>query len=427
MEDVPVPVVDENSPLVVNTVIESRNSFRDRITSIDVVRGLTIAVMMLVNHSEGGYAALNHSPWNGVRLPDFVMPFFLTIVGMSVLISLEKLKRNGKTKAALTKKVLIRAVKLFVLGLIIQGGSLPYYDLHALRIMGVLQRIAVAYTVVALTVIFIPLRASAAKKNRLDDNAVGRFEAVVVPLWHWLVAVIILGVYCALMYGASVPGCGRGSFADDCNAAGYIDKSLLGESHLYRFPTCRQSNPPCAYFDPEGLVSTLAASLSCFFGLYFGYVLLYYRSVVSRVAQILLPSIIFFAGGVLLDAFGLIHLNKNLYTPSYILYMAGAFGFFFIIFYLLLDVLQTRALLRPFEAMGMNAIACFVGDSVAPLLIRLVYWKERDNTFIPWVFRTFFTDPFSNNVAHLLFALCDVGFWLVVSFLLYWRGVFFKI
>nr|GMD70947.1 heparan-alpha-glucosaminide N-acetyltransferase-like [Ipomoea batatas] len=134
-------------PAEATPTTHSSNS-KERLVSLDVFRGITVALMILVDDAGKAFPSINHSPWFGVTLADFVMPFFLFVVGVSVSLVFKKVP----SKPAATKKVLLRTVKLFILGVILQGGyfhgrgDLSYgVDIEKIRWMGVLQRISIGY------------------------------------------------------------------------------------------------------------------------------------------------------------------------------------------------------------------------------------------------------------------------------------------
>jgi heparan-alpha-glucosaminide N-acetyltransferase len=133
----------------------------ERLSSLDAFRGFTIFFMNLVNNSEFvdgsiSFKPFSHSDWNGVTIADLVMPFFLFIVGASIVLSHSKLQKSGVSRLELVKKAAIRSCKLFALGIFLQGASFPDYDLSTLRIPGVLQRIAITYFLVVLIELFVP-------------------------------------------------------------------------------------------------------------------------------------------------------------------------------------------------------------------------------------------------------------------------------
>nr|DAD38195.1 TPA_asm: hypothetical protein HUJ06_008836 [Nelumbo nucifera] len=272
-----------------------------RLVSLDVFRGLTVALMILVDDAGGAFPSINHSPWFGVTLADFVMPFFLVSVGFSIGLVFKK-KSN---KCIATKKVILRTMKLFLLGLVLQGGyfhgrnHLTYgVDVDRIRWLGVLQRISIGYFLAAISEIWLVI-------DIIVDSVVAFVNKYYM---QWLVAILLCSLYMGLLYGLYVPSwdfeaqsmnstlsmpiygsgsqivnCGvRGSLEPPCNAVGMVDRILLGEKHLYQHPVYRRtkecsvnspdygplpSNSPVwclAPFDPEGILRSVNFKMHSF-------------------------------------------------------------------------------------------------------------------------------------------------------------------
>lgn len=169
-----------------------------RLLSLDVFRGLTVALMILVDDAGGAFPCINHSPWFGVTLADFVMPFFLFVVGVSISLVFKKVS----SKPMATKKVIQRTIKLFLLGLLLQGGyfhgrhNLTYgVDVGKIRWMGVLQRISIGYLFAAMSEIWL-----------VDSITVDSPMAFVKKYYiQWMVAFLFCTFYMCLLYGLYVP------------------------------------------------------------------------------------------------------------------------------------------------------------------------------------------------------------------------------
>uniref|UniRef100_A0A452Y1F4 Heparan-alpha-glucosaminide N-acetyltransferase catalytic domain-containing protein n=1 Tax=Aegilops tauschii subsp. strangulata TaxID=200361 RepID=A0A452Y1F4_AEGTS len=231
-----------------------------RVASLDVFRGLTVAMMILVDDAGGAWPGINHAPWFGVTVADFVMPAFLFIIGVSAALVFKK----TPNKIATTKKAAFRAIKLFILGVILQGGyihgrhKLTYgVDLDHIRLLGVLQRIAIGYFLAAISEIWLV-------NNTSVDSPVSFVKKYFV---EWIMAIMISALYIGLVFGLYVPNweftvqtsnstfsnpsngvgiktiqCGlRGSLGPPCNAVGFVDRVLLGESHLYKNPVYKRT------------------------------------------------------------------------------------------------------------------------------------------------------------------------------------------
>eukprot|EP00884_Botryococcus_braunii_P002642 jgi/Botrbrau1/12379/Bobra.0084s0004.2 len=251
--------------------IPSRLQRLHRLQAVDVLRGFTLAMMVFVNHCGSWPTWLPHSSWNGIHFADFVMPSFLFTVGISLTLSVLPRAILGSSSQVL-HKVATRTGKLFLLGLFIQGGVatglFPNYNLATLRIMGVLQRIAVTFMIAALLII-------ATSHASCAVQAVGlRRAAAHVLIQVSVVASIWFALYSASTLLVKVPSCPDTvpAIIPSCNVAAFVDFELLGPNHMYPFPTCRQADPPCPFFDPEGLYTTLGgAMLSTLLGVMAGY------------------------------------------------------------------------------------------------------------------------------------------------------------
>eukprot|EP01018_Ginkgo_biloba_P027459 Gb_07710 [translate_table: standard] len=387
-----------------------------RVATLDVFRGLTIAIMILVDDAGGAYERMDHSPWNGCTLADFVMPFFLFIVGVAIALALKKIPKIG----AAVKKVIVRTLKLLFWGIILQGGyshapdDLSYgVDMKEIRWFGILQRIALAYLVVALIEI-------ATTKARPTVLPPGCFSIFKFYGWQWLAGLCVFIVYFATLYGLYVPDwsfvlhdednpdngklftvkCGmRGHLGPACNAVGYVDRQVFGINHLYRNPVwirlkaCTESYPlsgplrtnaPAwcqAPFEPEGILSSISAILSAVIGVHFGHVLIHFKGHSERLKHWTTMGFGLFILGIILHFTDAIPLNKQLYSFSYVCFTAGAAGIVFSAFYILIDVWGIRIPFLFLEWMGMNAMLIFVfaAQGIFPAFVNGWYYKNPDN------------------------------------------------
>lgn len=410
--------VDIESGTIKN-IDESKKSSRPaqhRLVSLDVFRGITVALMILVDDAGAFIPAINHSPWDGVNLADFVMPFFLFIVGVALALAYKRVP----DKSDASKKAVLRALKLFALGLFLQGGffhgvrSLNFgVDLATIRVMGVLQRIAIAYLSVAICEIWL--------RNDGEgppvDSGCGLLKKYRYQL---LVGFVLTIAYTISLYGLRVSDweyaiqdgtsapqyflvkCGvRGNTEPGCNTVAMIDRKILGLQHLYRKPVymrteqCSTSSPQngplpvdapswCqAPFDPEGLLSSVMAIVTCLIGLQFGHIIVYFKDHRSRMMLWLIPSCCLLASAFCLDFFG-IQMNKPLYTLSYTCVTAGAAGILFAGIYVLVDVYGLRRPTIAFEWMGKHALMIYIliGCNILPILIQGIYWKKPQNNLL---------------------------------------------
>jgi predicted acyltransferase len=365
----------------------------ERMVSLDVFRGITIAAMILVNNPGtwgSVYAPLRHAEWNGWTPTDLVFPFFLFIVGVSITLSFARRMARGETRAELFKQVARRTLIIFALGLFLNG--FPYFNLSHIRIPGVLQRIAVCYGLAAVIYLTTKIRGQV------------------------LATVTLLAGYWILLTAVPIPGIGHSSLTIQSNLAAYIDNALL-HGHIYR-PT----------WDPEGILSTLPAVASVLLGILTGHWLRRAKTPLSRLRGLLLAG----AAGVLAGQFMSFWfpINKNLWTSSYTVFTAGMALVLFGICYWLVDMQGRRKWATPFVVYGMNAIAVYVLSGLAAKAS--VTWKvtQADGSRVliqTFLYANFFAPLASPLNASLMWALAYVVFWLGVMWVFYWRKIFIKI
>lgn len=442
-------------------VLSSSQSVNQRLVSLDVFRGLTIALMILVDDAGGAFPSMNHSPWFGVTIADFVMPFFLFIVGVSIGLVFKKVE----SKSSATKKVIIRVIKLFFLGIFLQGGffhgrkKLTYgVDVEKIRWLGVLQRIAIGYLLTSISEIWLV-------NNLVVDSPLAFLRRYCI---QWMVTALLCIIYICLLYGLEVPSweyephganstllpsssqavqCGvRGSLDPSCNAVGFIDRLLLGESHLYQHPVYRRMKecsvnspdygplPPnspgwcLAPFDPEGILSSLMAAVTCFMGLHFGQIIAHFKDHLQRMFLWCVSAFpLLISGYVLLDL-GM-PLSKPLYTVSYMCVTAGASGLIFIIIFYLVDVKHIRKPVVLLQWMGMNALLIYAlaACEIFPEAVQGFYWGSPESNLVD-VTESFLQEVLSSNKwGTLAFVLLEIIFWGLVAGLLHMKRIYVKL
>jgi predicted acyltransferase len=265
----------------------------DRLLSLDLLRGLTIGFMILVNNNGDGsraYWALKHADWNGFTPTDLVFPTFLFLVGISTVLSTAQRLARGATRQSLFLHTLRRAVILFLLGIVVN--SFPLFHLHTMRFYGVLPRIAICYLIVATLYIF---RSEWRSKAAL---------AVAALIGYWL-----------LMRFVTVPGYGTPTHEiplldRDANLAAWLDRQIFSASHLYERTR-----------DPEGLLSTIPALATTIMGLLTGVWLRTSRTLGQKARAIAVAGLsCVLLGGLWNFSFPI---NKKLWTSSYVLFAGG--------------------------------------------------------------------------------------------------------
>ncbi|KAJ8765021.1 hypothetical protein K2173_010493 [Erythroxylum novogranatense] len=415
----------EYQPLIDNEEQPPPNKNPSRVASLDVFRGLCVSLMMLVDYGGSIFPVIAHAPWNGLHLADLVMPFFLFVAGVSLALVYKKVSNRVDSMS----KAVLRAVKLFLLGVLLQGGffhginSLTYgVDIERIRWLGILQRIAIGYIIAALCAIWLSSR---------TQSKTGFLK--IFYYWQWGVALALSAIYLSLLYGLFVPDwqfeisaptytlpanssyifkvkCSvRGDLGPSCNAAGMIDRYVIGIGHLYGKPVYRnlqecnmssshqvsENSPPWCHapFDPEGLLSSLTAAVACIIGLQYGHILAHIQDHKARIENWSVISLSLFVLGLLI-AFSGIPVNKSLYTISYMLITSASAGITFSALYLLVDVYGYRRLTYVFEWMGVHALSIFivVTSNLAIIAIQGFYRKAPQDNLIRWIV-SFFVHP----------------------------------
>ena len=377
---------------------------QDRLQSLDAFRGATIAAMILVNNpgSWGAiYPQLGHAPWNGWTMTDFIFPFFLWIVGVAMTFSFAKRKEQGVAKGKLMLHVLRRAAIIFGLGLFLAGfpfGLLfgAHFSLDTIRIPGVLQRIAVCYLVGSAIYLYSGVRAQIA----------------------WVVG-LLASYWLALML-IPVPGYGAGVLAPTGNLAWWIDSHLLA-GHTW-------GGAPAPGFDPEGILSTVPAIGTTLLGALTGAWLRTPHSREEKTAWMFVAGNFFLLAGAIMDIW--MPINKNLWTSSYVIFMAGWALTIFAMFYWLMDVKGHVRWALPFVIYGMNAIGVFVLSGIVGRLLGLIKWAGADGAPVSlkgWIYGTLFVPYFSPVNASTLFAICFILVMYAVVWVLWKKKIFIKV
>lgn len=367
-----------------------------RIQSLDVFRGITVAAMILVNNpGDWGtiYAPLKHAEWHGCTPTDLIFPFFIYIVGVSIVFALNKKRQAGFDDRKLIPLFLKRATILYLLGLIM--ALFPDFDFETVRLAGVLQRIAVVY--LATSMIYIKTS----------------FKTQFVILLFLLVG------YWLIMTLVSVPGVGPANLEKGTNLAAYIDRLILTEKHIWK---------PARTWDPEGILSTLPAIGSCLTGVLTGSYLVNNAKPVSSKIRML-----FYAGAGLVLA-GVVWnevfpFNKSLWTSSFVFFTSGLATLLFSILYFIIDIKHYQKWAFPFLVYGLNAITVFFLSGMLAKTMNVIKIKQggEELSLKTFLFQTYFTPHLSAYNASLGWALFFVVFWLVLLILMYRKKIFIKV
>ncbi|SFE26850.1 acyltransferase family protein [Thermophagus xiamenensis] len=365
----------------------------ERYLALDVLRGMTIALMITVNNPGSWkyiYAPLRHSSWHGCTPTDLVFPFFLFVVGVSMFFSFSKYG-NTLNKESF-KRLGRRTLLIFAIGLFLN--SFPQWDrdYSTLRIMGVLQRIALAYGFGSLIVLSVPRK--------------------YIPLLGFSILLLYWGILG--WFGGEDP------YSLNGNVTIPFDAAILGEQHLYRgfgIP-----------FDPEGLLSTIPAVVTVLLGYLTG-VFIKTTEKVKIPGQLALYGLIVAIAGRL---WGLVFpINKPLWTGSYVLYTAGLAAMAFALLIFIIDIKGYKKWTSFFVVFGMNPLFIYALSGLwARTLGMIIKIELADGTVMrgsTWLYENIFVPLAGNMNGSLLYALTHVFFFWVIGYFLYKKRVFIKV
>ena len=363
-----------------------------RLESLDVFRGLTVAAMILVSTPgtwDAVYWPLDHAAWNGWTPTDLVFPFFLFAMGAAVPVALAR--RRGVARRV-RRHVLRRAALLFGLGLLLNAiEARPPLVWRTFPILGVLQRIAIVYVAVAW----------------LTERTSRRTQVIV--------AAASLLAYWAVMTLVPVPGAGAGVLTPDGNLATFIDRRVLG-THLSH-----------GTWESEGLLSTVPAIATALCGVFAGDWLMRPGSTSHKSRALWMAGAVAILAGLLWDrAFPI---NKNLWTSSFTLFTAGAAAQLLAVCHWVLDEHRWRRWSTPFVALGRNPLAAyFLSIGLDSLLTRSTLGAQSDASLkweLYWhAFGSWGASCCGTELASLLYAIAYVALWAAVMMVMYRKRVF---
>ena len=351
-----------------------------RLASLDALRGCTVAAMLLVNDPGDWshvYAPLDHAAWNGCTPTDLIFPTFLFVVGVSVALGLLPRLDQGAPHGPLMRAALWRALRIVALGVAINGLAWLLMPGAHLRFPGVLQRIGVCFAAVALSAIYTR------------------------PRTQWVVIALLLVAYATLLWWG-------GSLAPWVNVTSRMDSAVFGRFVYLIDPASGRGH------DPEGLLGTLPSLATALLGLRAG---CWLRQ--GRTRTLLIAGV----GALLLGALWALWqpLNKNLWTPSFVLWCAGWSTLALVLFHVLIDRYGWPPLGRRF---GINAIAAYAGSELMQMVLPALGWQEP-------LYRHLFADPLTPlvgaYVASLAWALAFVVMWWLIVYAMDRRRWYLKL
>ena len=363
-----------------------------RLIALDVLRGLTIALMILVNTPGSWsfvYPPLLHAKWHGLTPTDLVFPFFLFIVGVSTHYAFKKFGAEQHKQAL--KKIIKRTLLIFAIGLFLN--LYPKFNFESVRIFGVLQRIAIAYGIGATLCLLL-------NKKLLIYITIG-----------------ILLLYWGLLYFL-VP---ENPYAPQSNLVGKIDLFLLGPNHVWKglgFP-----------FDPEGLLSTLPTIGTVIIGNLTGKLIAKSTTNLETVKSLIIyGSVLIIIGSVWAYVFPI---NKSLWTSSYVSLTAGLAMAFLALLIWIIDIKGLKKWSQPFIHFGTNPLFIFVfsGLYVKSIIYLVSYTNSQGETLTgyQYLYTKLFVPMAGNMNGSLLFALVHILLFWGLVYVLFKRKIFIKI
>lgn len=371
---------------------------KERYYSLDVFRGATVALMILVNNPGSWdhiFTPLDHAPWHGCTPTDLVFPFFLFAVGNALAFSMDSFRE--KSNVVFIGKILKRSLLLFLLGLFLnwspffkwEGHALIFKDWENVRILGVLQRIAIVYCFAAIIIFYFN------KKTTI-------IISVFILLAYWLLCLFL------------------GSHSDPFSLNGYfgtrIDLAIIGKSHIYK----GEGVP----FDPEGLFSAMSAIVQVILGYLIGHFIRQKGKTYEMISALFFISVLLIVAGLMWDL--VFPINKKLWTGSYTLYTTGLAGLTISCLIYIIEFKNKIGVWSSFfNVFGKNPLFIFVLSGFLPRLFslfRIPYDKfdEKGNqmflTPFSWLYENVFkyiaTDLRIGSLAYAVTLI--IFYWLIV-------------
>jgi predicted acyltransferase len=389
--------------------METTNKFQ-RLLSLDVLRGITIAGMLLVNTPGSWssiYEPLEHAAWNGLTPTDLVFPFFLFIMGISMFISLSK--TNLTFSNSLFVKLLKRSALIFIIGMAI---SWFYFLCQAIFDLG--SSISWTERVTAALLPFDHIRIPGVLQRLAVCSLVGSLVAVIVPSKHWLkLSFVILVLYYLILL------LGNGFVLAPDNIIIRTDIALFGEAHIYH----GEGVP----FDPEGLISTIPCIAHVLLGAYVGKLLMNSATLAEKMNKLFIfGTICLFVG--FLFSYG-IPINKKIWTPTYVLATCGLGALLLALLTWIIDVKQQKKWSVFFESFGVNPLFLYVLGGALSILFDTISFHYNDKVIS---IKGFIYDSLVGLVgveklASLLFALLFIAFCWLIGHQLYKRKIYIKL
>jgi predicted acyltransferase len=375
------------------------------LVSLDVLRGLTVALMILVNNAGDGsvsYPQLRHSVWNGCTLTDIVFPTFLFIVGGSIALAFSSRLARGTPRGTILWQVAKRSALIFLIGLLLN--ALPFFNLTTLRYYGVLQRIALCYALASFVFLLVPAARRGAACALVASSAL-------VGYWLLLTRLPVPHL--------GTPGVDIPLLDPYADLASWLDRLLVPSAHLYHR----------GIYDPEGLLGTLPALATTLAGTL---AVLWLRTGHPAANK----SLALLGCGALAIAAGLawnesFPMNKRLWTSSYVLYTAGIAAVLLALLYWLIDGDGSRAGklkrgLTPALVFGTNALAAYILSEVLAIVLGVIPVSPTRN-LQQWLYALLPTGLGPPPTVSVVYSILFVGVCFLPTLVLYRRRIFLKL
>lgn len=359
-----------------------------RLISLDALRGFTIAAMIVVNYpgsEDHVFFTLRHTVWNGLSFTDQVAPFFLFMVGMSIVFAYSKRVAAGAAKGALYKKIIFRSLKIYAVGMFLN--LMPDFDLATIRWTGTLQRIAVVFLLCSLIYLHTSWRQQA-----------------------WLAGILLVGYWLTLVL-IPTPGVGKVMLEPGVNIVAWFDSQYL-PGRMWR-----------GTWDPESILTTVTSVVSGLTGMLAGALMVSERSLTDKLGGLL-------TGGVLAALAGYFWglafpVNENLWTSSFVLVTSGFAALFFGVCYYIVDIKGLGRWTWPGIVFGSNAIAIYFLAEVWALL--LYEMKPGGMSLNERWMHGWMGMGWNAELASLVYALLFVCINFIPAWLLYRRKIFIRV
>lgn len=357
-----------------------------RLISLDVFRGMTIMLMILVNNPGSWsyvYPPLRHADWHGCTPTDLVFPFFMFIIGVSVGFSIRKYDLPNNL-------FLVKAVKrgliIILIGYLLRLFPFTDINLSTARILGVLQRIGLAYIFAAILI-----------------NYFKKINLIIIS------AAILLGYWALLYFGSDSP------YSLENSIVRKFDLAILGADKLWH----GKGLP----FDPEGLLSTIPAIVSILVGYFTSIEIIQKKSRITLVKRLLLGGLFGIILGWLWGQF--FPINKSLWTSSYVIYTSGFALMILGVLLYIIDVLEYKKWTKIFVAFGTNPLFIFVLSGLWTKTILKLHWGDTNG--YTGLFKNVFQPIAGDMNGSLLFAITHIIFFGIIAWILYKKKIIIKV